>query len=87
MKFSPNEFWNLTLKEAELIVQGDKERREDEFMIRVHAHTNAIGLTMGGKGFKFQNPFESKQEQGKPKKSREELLAELERAKKRFNRE
>ena len=48
---------------------------------------NAIGMTMGGKKYKFQNPFESERVQGKPKKSREELLAELERAKKLFNRE
>ncbi len=44
-------------------------------------------MAMGGKKYKFQNPFENEREQGKPKKSREELLAELDRAKKLFNRE
>lgn len=77
----------MTLKEAELIIKGDKERQEKEFMLGVYAHMNAIGMTMGGKKYKFQNPFESERGQGKPKKSREELLAELERAKKLFNRE
>ena len=56
-------------------------------MINVYAHMNAIGMTMGGKKYKFQNPFENERGQGKPKKSREELLAELERAKKLFNKE
>ena len=59
MKFSPTEFWNLTLKEAELIVKGDRKRQENEFMLNVYASMNGIGLTMGGKKFKFQNPFKN----------------------------
>ena len=56
-------------------------------MLGVYAHMNAIGMAMGGKKYKFQNPFETEREQDKPKKSREELLAELDRAKRLFNKE
>ena len=85
MKFSPTEFWNLTLKEAELIVKGDRARQENEFMLNVYANMNGIGLTMGGKKFKFQNPFKSEKVDEKPKRTREELLAELDDVKKMFN--
>ena len=85
MKFSPTEFWNLTLKEAELIVKGDRKRQENEFMLNVYANMNGIGLTMGGKKFKFQNPFKSEKVDEKPKRTREELLAELEDVKRMFN--
>ena len=85
MKFSPTEFWNLTLKEAELIVKGDRARQENEFMLNVYASMNGIGLTMGGKKFKFQNPFKNEKVDEKPKRTREELLAELDDVKRMFN--
>ena len=85
MKFSPTEFWNLTLKEAELIVKGDRKRQENEFMLNVYANMNGIGLTMGGKKFKFQNPFKGEKMDDKPKRTREELLAELDDVKRMFN--
>ena len=54
-------------------------------MLNVYASMNGIGLTMGGKKFKFQNPFKSEKVDEKPKRTREELLAELEDVKRMFN--
>jgi hypothetical protein len=85
MKFDPNIFWNLTLVEANLIVEGDKKRLEQEFMIQTYAVLNGVGLTFGGKGFKFINPFDLKdKEDNKPQRSREDLLNELEEIKQSF---
>ena len=86
MKFNPNVFWNLTLYEAELVVKGDRERQEQDFMVQTYAVMNGIGLTFGGKGFKFINPFNNKQENSeKPQRTRDDLLKELQEVKARFN--
>ena len=87
MKFTPNDFWNLTLVEAELILKGDKERQEMEFMIQVYSVMNGIGSVLGGKDFNFINPFnKAKDKKELPKKkSREELLQDLEDIKKTFD--
>jgi hypothetical protein len=88
MKFNPDIFWNLTLVEANLIVEGDKERLELDFMVQTYAVLNALGLTLGGKGYKFVNPFELKDENNndKPQRTREDLLSELEELKQSFKR-
>lgn len=85
MKFNPDIFWGLTLVEANLIVEGDKERLELDFMVQTYAVLNALGLTLGGKGFKFINPFDLKdKDDNKPQRSREDLLSELEQLKQSF---
>lgn len=87
MKFNPDIFWSLTLVEANLIVEGDKERLELDFMVQTYAVLNAVGLTFGGKGFKFINPFDLKDENNnKPQRTREDLLSELEELKQSFKR-
>lgn len=88
LKFTPNDFWNLTLVEAELILKGDKERQEMKFMMQVYSVMNGIGSVLGGKGFKFINPFnKAKDKENLPKKkTREELLQDLEDIKKAFDR-
>ena len=30
MKFSPTEFWNMTLHEAYLVIDGDEKRQEND---------------------------------------------------------
>lgn len=88
MKFNPKDFWELTLVEADLIIKGDYERRENDFKLNMYANVNAIGMTLNGKKFKLIDPFEKKETEGGPKKkTREDLLAELESVKRRFNKE
>ena len=57
-----------------------------EFMIQVYSVMNGIGM-LGGKKFEFINPFnKAKDKKELPKKkSREELLQELEDIKKTFD--
>lgn len=76
MKFSPSEFWDMTLKEANLILKGDKERQENNLILHYFAHTNAIAACLS-KNHKFINPF-GKEGKEKPKpKTSEELKSEL----------
>jgi hypothetical protein len=49
------------------------------------AFTNSIGSCFGGKKFKMIEPFAETKKVEKPKKTREELLAELADVKKTFN--
>lgn len=87
MKFNPSVFWELTLVEANLIVKGDKDRQENEFKLNMYANVNAIGMTLSGKGFKPIDPFKSEEKKKPKSKTREDLLAELEMVKRRFNKE
>ena len=83
MKFRPCDFWNLTPAEAELVVKGDKERQEQDFITNTYSMINAIGMSFN-KNFKFIDPFKEQKNEEKPKKSREDLLKELEDIKKNF---
>ena len=77
MKFSPSEFWEMTLHEAYLVIEGDFKRQENDFMTFYFAHMNAIGSCLS-KNHKFINPFEKKEGKEKPKqKSSDELKNEL----------
>ena len=77
MKFAPSEFWSMTLREARLVIDGDIERQENDFMTFYFAHINAIGACLS-KNHKFINPFEKKEGKEKPKqKSSNELKSEL----------
>lgn len=78
MRFAPSEFWEMTIKEANLVIEGDKLRQENDFMINYYAQMNAIGCCLS-KDYKFTNPFkkEEKEKQVKPKKTADELKAEL----------
>lgn len=73
MKFSPSEFWNMTLHEAFLVIEGDRDRQENDFFLFYFAHTNALGACLS-KNHKFTNPFEKKGK--KPKESSAEELKE-----------
>ena len=84
LKFAPYVFWDLTLVEAQLIIVGDKERKEQEFFIQTYAMMNAIGSCFGGKKFEFMNPFKEDKKNKPQKKTREELLEELNEVKNKF---
>ena len=75
MKFAPSEFWSMTLKEAKLVVKGDRERQENDLMVNYFAHCNAIGACLS-KDHTFINPFNKGKKKPKPKTS-EKLKNEL----------
>ena len=82
----PNDFYDLLFKEANMIIKGHKQEEEQKFNLMQIACTNAIGSCFGGKKFKPIEPFKKeKEKQSSKKKSKEELLAELEQVKKSFN--
>lgn len=76
MKFSPSEFWDMTLHEATLIIRGDMDKREDDLMLYYFAHMNAIAACLS-KNHKFFNPFEKKGKEKPKSKTSEELKNEL----------
>ena len=59
MKFSPTEFWNMTLHEAYLVIDGDEKRQENDFFSYYYARLNAIGGCFNKK-HEFINPYDKK---------------------------
>ena len=68
----------MTIKEANLVIKGDKARQENDFMINYIAHRNAIGTCLSDK-YQFENPFkqDKKEKKSVPKKTADELKKEL----------
>ena len=68
----------MTIKEANLIIKGDKTRQENDFMMNYIAQRNAIGICLSDK-YEFENPFEKdkKEKKSTPKKTANELKEEL----------
>ena len=78
LRFAPSEFWEMTIKEANLVIKGDKARQENDFMINYIAQRNAIGTCLSDK-YQFENPFkkDKKEKKNPPKKTADELKKEL----------
>ena len=77
MKFSPTEFWNMTLHEAYLVIDGDEKRQENDIFSYYYASLNAIGGCFNKK-HEFINPYDKKKKKNKSKKkTAEELKTEL----------
>ena len=68
----------MTIKEANLVIKGDKARQENDFMINYIAQRNAIGTCLSDK-YQFENPFkqDKKEKKSVPKKTADELKKEL----------
>ena len=68
----------MTIKEANLVIKGDKARQENDFMINYIAQRNAIWTCLSDK-YQFENPFkqDKKEKKSVPKKTAEELKKEL----------
>ena len=68
----------MTIKEANLVIKGDKARQENDFMINYIAQRNAIGTCLSDK-YQFENPFkqDKKEKKNIPKKTADELKKEL----------
>ena len=67
MKFSPSEFWEMTLHEARLVIQGDRDRQESDLYLFFYANLNAIASCLG-KNHKFINPYKKKEHSKEVKK-------------------
>ena len=67
----------MTIKEANLVIKGDKARQENDFMINYIAQRNAIGTCLSDK-YQFENPFkqDKKEKKSVPKKTADELKKE-----------
>ena len=68
----------MTIKEANLVIKGDKARQENDFMINYIAQRNATGTCLSDK-YQFENPFkqDKKEKKSVPKKTADELKKEL----------
>ena len=68
----------MTIKEANLVIKGDKARQENDFMINYIAQRNAIGTCLSDK-YQFENPFkqDKREKKSTPKKTADELKKEL----------
>ena len=89
LRFAPETFYNLTLKECELITKGNKQYEEQYLIHMSYAVINGIGSTFGDKKFKFINPFEKERKEVDKKAknknmTREQLLKDIEDIKKQF---
>lgn len=89
--FAPETFYNMTLKECDLIFKGDKEYKEQYLVNMSYAVINGIGTTFGDKKFKFINPYDDERKETKKKvkqknTTREQLLDDINDIKKQFNR-
>ncbi len=77
MRFAPSEFWEMTIKEANLVIEGDKVRQENDFMVNYFAQRNAIGSCIA-KDYKFVNPFKKEdRKKANSKRTADELKSEL----------
>ena len=68
----------MTIKEANLVIKGDKARQENDFMINYIAQRNAIGTCLSDK-YQFENPFkkDKKEKKSVPKKTADEVKKEV----------
>lgn len=84
--YTPQVFYDLLFKQAEMIIKGRREQEENEFYLMQIACTNAIGTCFGGKKFKAIQPFKQQEEKKSTanKKTREQLLDELQQIKDKF---
>ena len=74
MRVAPSEFWGMTIKEANLAIKGDRMRQENDFMIDVYSHMNALGSCLSKK-HEFIDPFKKDDKPGK--KTPDQLKNEL----------
>ena len=74
MRVAPSEFWGMTIKEANLAIKGDRMRQENDFMIDVYSHMNALGNCLSKK-HEFIDPF--KKDDKPIKKTPDQLKDEL----------
>lgn len=88
--FAPETFYNLLLKECVLIIDGDRDRQEQELINMSYAVINGIGCTFGDKKFKLINPYKKENKkagsgENKARVTRDQMLKDMEDVRKMFN--
>ena len=87
--FTPETFYNMTLKETQLVIDGDRRHQEQYLYNMSYAVINGIGARFDKK-FKFINPFDdnkkSKKNKAHKESNRDQLLRDMNDIKKQFNR-
>lgn len=58
---SPTSFYELTIREANLVLEGYENEKKEQYYMDLYSNFNAIGMALGGKEFKPLNPFETKE--------------------------
>lgn len=84
MRISPTSFYELTIREASLVLEGYENEKKEQYHIALYSNFNAIGMALGGKEFKPLDPFNVNEVKPRKtsKKEREETLEYL---KEKFN--
>ena len=77
MKQSPLSFYELSIREVALAIEGHNQAIERDYHLNFLAMYNAQGMMNGGKKFKVLDPFENKANSKKKptKEERDETLA------------
>lgn len=82
----PFSFYQLTVEEALLAIEGHMEEQEAKYNLTMTAMYNANGAFNGGKKFKFLEPFKKQEKKKKQKKvSIEDKQATLDFLMNKFN--
>ena len=84
MKISPFYFYQMSLKECFLAVNGHNKAIERDYNLAFMASYNANGAIQGGKNFKIEHPFDEKKKKSKKKPTKEERDSTLEWLKTKF---
>ena len=66
----------MTPNECILLLKGHRSEQRMQYQYEMYANFNAIGSCMGGKKFKPIDPFKGEKDDEKPKKTKEQIIAE-----------
>jgi hypothetical protein len=82
MKISLTDFFELTIEEALILIDGNEKHQEELYSLMFMACYNANGAISGGKKFKLKHPFYRSEKKKKKvtKEQRDETLAFLQKA-------
>ena len=82
MKISLTDFFELTIEEALILIDGNEKHQEELYSLMFMACYNANGAISGGKKFKLKHPFYQSEKKKKKvtKEQRDETLAFLQKA-------
>ena len=84
MKISPNCFYQMSIRESSLAVNGHFKAVERDYNLAFMASYNANGAIQGGKKFKIEHPFDKKKQQAAKKPTKEERDSTLDCLKTKF---
>ncbi len=77
MKQSPLSFYEMTIREVSLAIEGHNNALERDYHLQFLAAYNAQGLINGGKKFKAIDPFEKAEEKHIPTREERDKVFEF----------